>query len=83
MEHSFNDDIQFTSRSFIVVLTSNPDSDVDGDLLIRLAAKRAEIRVLSTSTADVSSNFATLSLVGNGIPYSITNDGFNEVTSSS
>ncbi|CAI2356857.1 unnamed protein product [Caenorhabditis sp. 36 PRJEB53466] len=66
-------DRQITNRAFIVVLTSNPDANIDGDFLIRLAAKRAEIRVLSTAdSTTLSDNYLTLSLIGNGIPIPVT-----------
>ncbi|CAL2049981.1 unnamed protein product [Caenorhabditis brenneri] len=67
-------DNQLTNRALLVVYTSNADITVDSDFLIRLAIKRAEVRVLSISGAE-SNNARTLSLVGNGIPIAVTNTG--------
>ncbi|EFO82299.1 hypothetical protein CRE_00786 [Caenorhabditis remanei] len=65
---------QLTNRAYIVVYTSNADVPVDQDFLIRLAVRRAEVRVLSVSGTE-SANSLTLSLVGNGIPISSTGPG--------
>ncbi|KAF1747856.1 hypothetical protein GCK72_024322 [Caenorhabditis remanei] len=62
---------QLTNRAYIVVYTSNADVPVDQDFLIRLAVRRAEVRVLSVSGTE-STNSLTLSLVGNGIPIAVT-----------
>lgn len=67
-------DNQLTNRALIVVYTSNADVPVDSDFLIRLAVKRADVRVLSISGAE-SDNARTLSLVGNGIPIAVKNTG--------
>uniref|UniRef100_A0A1I7SZF9 EGF-like domain-containing protein n=1 Tax=Caenorhabditis tropicalis TaxID=1561998 RepID=A0A1I7SZF9_9PELO len=67
-------DNQITNRALVIVYTSNADVPIDSDLLVRLAAKRVELRVLSTSGAE-SQNAKTLSLVGNGIPLAIEKSG--------
>uniref|UniRef100_A0A8R1HXI9 EGF-like domain-containing protein n=1 Tax=Caenorhabditis japonica TaxID=281687 RepID=A0A8R1HXI9_CAEJA len=73
-------DTQLTSRSFIIVYTSNPDADLDYDFLIRLAAKRAEIRVITTQSGSFSHTYQTLALIGNGIPVLISEvDDFENV----
>lgn len=61
---------QLTDRAFVIVYTSNSNVTIDPDFLIRLAVRRAEVRVLSTSGTE-SQNSITLSLVGNGIPIAI------------
>ncbi|CCD70855.2 EGF-like domain-containing protein [Caenorhabditis elegans] len=63
-------DNQLTDRAFVIVYTSNSNVTIDPDFLIRLAVRRAEVRVLSTSGTE-SQNSITLSLVGNGIPIAI------------
>ncbi|PIC18225.1 hypothetical protein B9Z55_024194 [Caenorhabditis nigoni] len=63
-------DNQLTNRALIVVYTSNADVPVNSDFLIRLATRRAEVRVLSVTGTEFQ-NSLTLSLVGNGIPFAV------------
>ncbi|ULT82233.1 hypothetical protein L3Y34_011896 [Caenorhabditis briggsae] len=63
-------DNQLTNRALFVVYTSNADVSVNSDFLIRLATRRAEVRVLSVAGTE-SQNSLALSLVGNGIPFAV------------
>ncbi|KAK5980526.1 hypothetical protein GCK32_001505 [Trichostrongylus colubriformis] len=67
---------QLTARALVMLVSRGGDFPIAESFVKQLSLERAELRVF---TEQASSNFTTLAMLGNGIPFVVSRDDFQQV----